>query len=217
VTPPATGATRSYDSSRRRESAAGTRADVLAAATQLFVKRGWARTSMREIARQARVSVETVYAAVGSKGEVLRAALDAGVVGDGEPIPLRERPEFLLALSTGTLEHRARAAADLIAVILPRTAPLYRVLQHGAAAEPALAELLETMLANQQITLRAAVAAITGREPTDLEVDGIYALFSNEIYLVLTENCGWDNETFRAWAADTVVRLLAPSHRTRED
>src|SRR5215207_4504963 len=71
---------RAYRSPRRQQQAAETRAAVLAAAVQLFGERGWAATGMREVARAAGVSVETVYAGFGSKSDLLMAALDvAGV------------------------------------------------------------------------------------------------------------------------------------------
>jgi len=73
------------------------------------------------------------------------------------------------------------------------------------------------MLANQQLTLRAAVTAITGREPTDVEVDASNALSATRSTWC-SPRTAVDNETYRAWAADTVVRLLAPSpDRARED
>src|SRR3954463_5924011 len=86
-------AKRSYESPRRRASAADTRLAVIAAATKLFTERGWA-TSVRDIAREAGVAVETVYSVVGSKRELLKIAMDVALVGDDEPIALAERHEF---------------------------------------------------------------------------------------------------------------------------
>ncbi|MCW2597450.1 MAG: TetR/AcrR family transcriptional regulator, partial [Jatrophihabitans sp.] len=68
--------------------AARTRAEVLSAASDLFVERGWSGTSIRDVARGAGVSVETVYASVGTKAELLKTAVEISVVGDDEPIPL---------------------------------------------------------------------------------------------------------------------------------
>ena len=78
---------REYRSPRRQQQAAETRAAVLEAATRLFGERGWAGTGMREVAREAGVSVETVYAGFGSKSDLLMAAIDVAVVGDDEPVP----------------------------------------------------------------------------------------------------------------------------------
>lgn len=208
MTPPTEAPTRSYDSRRRRESAAATRGDVLAAATRLFAERGWARTSVRDIAKEARVSVETVYSAVGSKADVLRAALDVSVVGDDEPIPLADRPEFQ-AIATGTGRQRARAIADLLAEIYPRTAPLHRALEHGAAADPSLAGMYSWALASQRETARQVLVAILRREPTDVERDSTHALFSNGVFLQLTEHAGWSLETYRTWVTESVLRLFA--------
>lgn len=206
MTPPTT-ATRAYDSSRRREGAAATRAEVLAAATRLFVERGWARTSVRDIAKEARVSVETVYATVGSKAEVLRAALEVGVVGDDEPIPLADRPEFR-ALGTGSATARSRAVADLLGEILARTSPLFRALEHGAFADAALHQTHVIVRTAQRETARQVLLLLTGREPAASEVDSAHALFADPVYLQLTEFAGWTNQDYRDWVAGTIPRLF---------
>ncbi len=208
--------TRAYDSSRRREGAAATRAEVLAAATRLFVERGWARTSVRDIAKEARVSVETVYSAVGSKAEVLRAALDISVVGDDEPVPLADRPEFQ-ALSRGTAAERAGAIADLLGEMFPRTAPLHRALEHGAAADPALVDMFAAARTMQRESARQALVLLMGRQPTPAQADSAHALFSNPLYLQLTEFAGWSNADYRTWVADSALRLFLHEHHLRED
>ena len=208
MTPPtAASETRAYDSSRRREAAAATRADVLAAATRLFTERGWAKTSVRDIAKEARVSVETVYSAVGSKAEVLRAALDVSVVGDDEPVPLADRPEFQ-ALASGSATARAGAVGDLLAGMFPRTAPLHRALEHGASADPALADLYAWAVRNQRESARQVLVLLLRREPTPAEADSAHALFSNPVYQLLTEVHGWSNEDYRAWVADSALRVF---------
>ena len=52
---------RRYDSSARREQARATRRQVLAAATALFLERGYAATTMADVAARAGVVVQTVY------------------------------------------------------------------------------------------------------------------------------------------------------------
>ena len=56
----ATSPRRAYRSPRREQQAAETRSMVASAAARLFGERGWAATGMREVARAAGVSVETV-------------------------------------------------------------------------------------------------------------------------------------------------------------
>ena len=94
---------RSYRSPRRVEQAAQTRAAVLEAATRLFAERGWAGTGMRDVAREAGVAVETVYANFRSKPELLIAAVDVSVVGDDAPVALADREVFLV-LGHGTFD-----------------------------------------------------------------------------------------------------------------
>src|SRR3954466_6982333 len=87
-------AKRQYSSSLRARQAADTKAQVLAAAAELFEETGWSGTTVAAIAKRAGVAVETVYSGVGSKKQVLRAVLDYAVVGDADPVPLVERDVF---------------------------------------------------------------------------------------------------------------------------
>ncbi len=132
---------RRYESPRRVQHAAQTRAEVLDAAIRLFGENGWAGTGMRDVARVAGVAVETVYSNFGSKPELLLAALDVAVVGDIQPIPLGERPEFA-ALGRGSLSARARAAAQLIREINERSSGIGRALREAAAGDAELAKRL---------------------------------------------------------------------------
>ena len=130
----ATGPRRAYRSPRREQQAAETRAMVASAAARLFGERGWAATGMREVARAAGVSVETVYASFRSKGDLLLAAIDVAVVGDAAPVPLDQRPEFA-ALGSGTRRQRARATASLVAGINQRTAGVVLALREAGASD----------------------------------------------------------------------------------
>lgn len=184
-----------------------TRADVLAAATQLFAERGWAGTSVRDVARAAGCSVETVYASVGSKRELLKVALDVAVVGDDEPVPLLERPEFR-ATQHGSVGERARAAAGLGASIYRRTARLDRVLDQARSSDAELAELWRRDRADYRASIRALLTAVTDRPVADTEVDAMAAVLSSAVYFALTDESGWSDEQYRSWAADAIVRLL---------
>jgi len=59
---------RRYSSPLRAAQAGQTRLAIIAAASRLFAEKGWSGTGMRDVARAAQVSVETVYANFGSKG-----------------------------------------------------------------------------------------------------------------------------------------------------
>ena len=125
---------RSYDGRLRRRQADRTRAEILQAAARLFTEHGWAGTSMRAIAAEAGVAVETVYSSVGSKGTVLLAALQASAAEDDPAVPIAERPE-IAAVGEGDFEQRAATAAALAAAGIVRTVGMHKAFQDGAAAD----------------------------------------------------------------------------------
>src|SRR5689334_21659977 len=109
-TPPAR---RRYRSPLREQRAAETRQALISAARQLFLAKGWAATGMRDIAVEAGVATETLYAYFASKRVLLQAVIDIAVVGDELPIAVADRPEFA-AMGRGRHADRTAAAAGLL-------------------------------------------------------------------------------------------------------
>src|SRR5688572_29271523 len=85
---------RRYDNRNRQELAGWTRRRVIEAARRLFVQCGYGATTIQALAEEAGVAVQPVYAAFGSKHEVLKQLFDISVVGDDEALPLVQRPEW---------------------------------------------------------------------------------------------------------------------------
>src|SRR5260370_37497868 len=83
---------RAYQSTLRGAPAESPREAVIGAAGRLFTERGYAATSIEEIAAAAGVSRATVFTSVGGKAKLLKTALDVAIVGDDEPIALPDRP-----------------------------------------------------------------------------------------------------------------------------
>jgi AcrR family transcriptional regulator len=204
---------RTYSSPKRREQAAATRAVVLDQAVAMFAERGWAATGMRDIAGAAGVSVETVYAAFGSKTELMMAAIDLAVVGDTAPVALGSRPEFLV-LGDGTMTERARAAARLAREVNERTVGLHRALREGAASDAALAHRLAAGERRRRTDVAHATRLVARRRVTPDERDGVWALVSTEVYELLVERTGWTGRRYERWIADTIARLLPPGGGT---
>ncbi len=204
---PQASAKRSYESPRRRASAADTRLAVIAAATRLFTERGWA-TSVRDIAREAGVAVETVYSVVGSKRELLKVAMDVAIVGDDEPVSLAERHEFA-ALAEGDRETRLGRAAAMIADQYSRVAALHHALDQGAEADAELAELKRLAHEQQLTTFGDGLALALGRRPDPELVDGLQAISSPATYLHLIRMAGWTQRQYQQWLGQTLLRLVA--------
>jgi AcrR family transcriptional regulator len=198
---------RAYRSPRREQQAAETRAAVLEAAVLLFGERGWAATGMREVARAAGVSVETVYAGFGAKSDLLMAALDVAVVGDAAPVPLDRRPEFT-ALGSGTRHQRAAAAARLITGAHQRTAGLYLALREAAASDSDLARRLRESEERRRVSAEQGLSLVAGRAVTGQERDGLWAVTAVEVYQLLTGLSGWTPQQYQTWLAGVIDRLL---------
>ena len=64
---------RKYDSARRAEQARQTRGAIIEAAQRLFLRAGFAATTIAAIAAEAQVSAETIYKAFGGKPGLVRA------------------------------------------------------------------------------------------------------------------------------------------------
>ncbi|GII57362.1 TetR family transcriptional regulator [Planotetraspora thailandica] len=197
---------RPYRSPHRERQAAETRRAVLAAAARLFGEGGWAGTGMREVARAAGVSVETVYAHFRSKGELLVSVLDVAVVGDAGPEPLARRPEFA-ALTSGTRGERVAAAAGLVTTIHQRTAGVYLVLREAAASDGDLDGLLTESEERRRISVEQGISMVLGRPATREERDGLWAVLSVEVYQLLTERSGWTPRQYEGWLAGVIDRL----------
>ena len=207
MTPSATSAKRSYDSSRRLATAADTRIAVIAAATKLFSERGWT-TSVRDIAREAGVAVETVYKTVGSKRELLKVAMDVAIVGDDEPIALAERHEFA-ALGEGDRSTRLGRAAAMMADQYSRVAALHHALDQGAETDEELAELKRHAHEQQLTTFAEGLTLALGRRPEPGLVVGLQAISSPGTYLHLIRMGGWTQEQYQEWLGRTLLQLLA--------
>lgn len=200
---------RRYESPRRAQQAADTRAAVLDAAGRLFAERGWAGTGMRDVASAARVAVETVYANFGSKADLLLAALDVAIVGDDLPIPVAERAEFA-ALRRGSPAERARAAARLVRDINERTCGIQLALREGAAgdSEARLSDRLSEGEEHRRVNVEEGLQLVAGRSISDTERDGIWAVLSMDVYRLLVERSGWSASRYEEWLTETIVRLL---------
>src|SRR5580698_7141204 len=84
-------ASRTYDSSSRREAAEATRKSILAAALQIFLHKGYAATTMPAIAKSAGIAMDTVYAAVGKKPALFRLLVETAISGTNAAVPAEER------------------------------------------------------------------------------------------------------------------------------
>jgi AcrR family transcriptional regulator len=201
---------RGYRSPLREQRAQQTRDAVLDAASRLFTTRGWAATGIRDIAREAGVAAETVYAHYSSKAALLRRVVDIAVVGDEDAVPLAQRPEFA-ALGTGSRDERVAATARLLTEVHVRTAGFAKVIREAAHTDESMATELESTRQRQRTDVARALTLLLGRRPTATELNGITAVVSVEIFLLLTEFSGWSPGQYQRWIAETLGLILPSS------
>ena len=192
----------------RRARSQRTSSRVLAASLELFLEQGYARTSMEAIAAEAGVSAQTVYNQFGTKCELLAAVLDRAIAGDAAPVAVIERPWFVAGEDEPAADAIARFAAAGTA-ILARVAPLYDVIR-SASSLPEVRRLLDDNRRRRRADQRHVVGALaaTGQLRHDLDADHaadvVYGLANEDVYLLLTADCGWSRKRFTTWLAKTL-------------
>jgi AcrR family transcriptional regulator len=203
---------RSYDSSRRRAQATETRSAIVAAARDLFIEQGYARTTMADIARTAGVSVETIYAAFKNKATLLHKAWDIAVGGDDQDIGFHERPEVLAIRNEPDLAKRLMLHAAFSTQTAQRIAPFQLMVESAAGADPEAAAMLEEMGRQRLVgmTVMAAEVAKTGQLAVSEEEcrDVIWSMTDGMLWHRLVNERGWTNERFADWLGHMWVRLL---------
>src|ERR1700749_1190364 len=118
-----------YHSPRRAEQAVATRRAVLAAARELSMEQGYAVTTVADIARRARVAVDTVYAAVGRKPAVLREVPDTAISGSEQAAAAEPRDYVARVRDAKGARKKMETVVAALAEIQPLLAPVYRALR----------------------------------------------------------------------------------------
>jgi AcrR family transcriptional regulator len=205
------GAAKRYRSPLREEQARRTRAAVLDAAAACFVETGYAATTMKDIAARAGVSAETVYAQ-GSKASLLLAAVDRVLVGDDEPVPVRERPGTQAVLDAPDARAAVHRLRDLAMAGLPRALPVLYAFQRaeGGDAEIAAAHATyeERRLADMRQFAEALAPALRPGVTVAEAADVLWALLDPTAVHRLVEGRGWTVRRWGDWFADAAERLL---------
>jgi AcrR family transcriptional regulator len=203
---------RRYDSTRRRAQADETRSAIIASARNLFIERGYGNTTLPDVARAAGVAVETIYASVGAKPELLHRAWDITVGGDDQNIVFHERPEVLAIRAEPDLARRLMLHAAFATQTAQRITPFQLMVQSAAGADPTAAAMLEEMGRQRLdgIGVMAADAAKTGQLAVSEQecCDIIWSMTDGMLWHRLVNERGWTNERFAQWLGQLWVERL---------
>lgn len=208
---------RPYRSTVRAEKAAATRRAVLDAARGLMVTQSYDGTTVAEIARVAGVSVDTVYASVGRKPELVVAVIDMVLGSSQEPIPAEQRDYVMAIRAARSGKEKLQLYAGSLGAVMPRTAPLMDALRRAGETNDdcaaAWAALVDRRARN--MLLFAADLRASGDLRGDLDdrevADIVWSTNAPEYYLLLAAR-GWTTERYVRLLGDLWCRLLLQGH-----
>jgi AcrR family transcriptional regulator len=205
--------TRRYRSELRADRATATRRRILAAARDHFVRDGYVATTVSVIAGSAGVSVDTLYASVGRKPQLMLAVIDMTLADSPDPLAAEQRGYVQAIRAAASAREKIAVYAAALGDLLPKVAPLQEALRRAGESDEACAagwrQLVEGRAANMR--LFAAELRATGELRDDLTDDDVadlvWATNSVEFFALLRRR-GWSPARFAHRLTDLWVRVL---------
>jgi AcrR family transcriptional regulator len=175
---------------------------------ELFLRDGYAKTTVAAVARKAEVSVQTVFNVFDTKSGLLKASYDIALVGDDEPIPLGERADVRALYADPDPESFLRGYARLGRTLLERVGPLLLQVEAGAAAgDGDLVDLANTMSSERLngtkmvATRLDELGALAPLLTIDEARDRIWTLNSVQVWNLLTAR-GYSGDAYEQWVGE---------------
>ncbi len=183
--------------SLRAERAAGTRRRIEDAARARFVRDGYAATTLREIAREAGVAVQTVYAVHGSKPNLVRALVQR----------LRDDPPadaaFQDALAASTPDEAFAAFARSIWLRWEAGHDIVAIHADAASADPEIRGEAEAALTARRGGIAALARHIADIAPVAIDVAELAAVLDAltlpGLYAELAVVHSWSADRYETW------------------
>ena len=202
---------------RRSQRRAETERRLVGSAAALFVERGYAATTLADVAEHADIAPRTLYLHFPTKAELLLRCIGIAIAGDAEPVPLADRPAMAEAMVAATLDERINLMASLTASLMERTGPLLDVAFQAAGSEPSIAAAAAAGRAETGRTLREFWHRIhdDGLLPPSVDLlwlsETATLIAHAETYLLIGKTLEWNSDAYREWLATTWRRLAASS------
>jgi AcrR family transcriptional regulator len=195
-----------YRSPRREDAAAATREAILTCARDLFLTRGYAATTVPEIARAARVATQTVYASTGGKAalfaELLQPAINDPTAADAMTAARQATdPERVLALCATAARSGQERYWDVVYGLMRRP-PDDGLAQQAIANVAAKCMQALTVIAQRLDELGALKPGISPARAADM----LWFFFGPNAWYSLVGDRGWTFEQAARW-------LLAAARR----
>ena len=205
---------RRYDSTHRQRQAAETRGRILRAAQELFLRDGYAATTLAAVAEHAGVAVQTVYASTRSKRDILKGIVDLAVSGEDEQLPVQASTRWHEIETEPDPRTKLGMLARLHGEICAREAPAFTIMADAAGSDPEIRALMRE-LADQRyrdhLQLAKALHRSGGLKPrlsARRAADMISVLANERTYLVLVDDRHWPVHDYEAWLAGQLIASL---------
>lgn len=191
---------------RRAQRRAETERRLVDAAAALFVDRGYAATTLTDVAARADVAPRTLYLHFATKAELLIRCIGVAIAS---------QPTFADAMSAPTLKARLNGMAEFTAGLMQRTGALLNVAAQAESSEPAVAAAAAAGRAETRRTLLAFWRRIhaDGLLPRKVDLEWLAEtatlMCHAETYLLISKTTAWSTDAYRDWLATTWLRLAA--------
>jgi len=197
----------------REERAAVTRRRILDAARRRFFEDGYAATTLRAVAAEAGVAVQTVYAVYGSKAAIL-AELRALVVN----LPEADA-EWRAAMSDPTPQGRLARFAHSIRSRWELAGDIVRVHQDAFRVDASLRPGIDAAEERRRGGIVAFVRSLSADLGAPIEVERaigvVNALTLYAVYEELVVTLGWTPDAYEAWLAEALTAGVVGSSLPR--
>jgi AcrR family transcriptional regulator len=217
VPTPPTNARRAYRSQVRDTQARATRRAIVTAATELFVERGYAATTIDAVAERAGVGRKTVFTSVGGKPELLKKAWDWSLAGDDEPVPMAQRPRVRQIQEQGDPVVGLRLWAGMVREAAARAAPIARVVAAAADVDGEVAALLAQIEqerlggATMFVHWLRSVGGLRRGLSVQRAAESCWVFMDAAVYGRLVMQRGWSDDEYEHWVAQTVGAAILSS------
>ena len=211
-------AKRAYSSPRRAAEAARTRELILDAVATLCTRDGYAATTLKSIAVEAGVSVQSVTAA-GTKAALLIAAFERVFSGVEGRESLADRPAVASIMAEPDTEVALERYLDYVAEANTRTSGIVRAMEEAAHVDAgaAVARADLERRRGSDMLLAAGWFADRGLIPKDdiaRVADELGYVVGGEAYAYFVVSRGWDGVAYRAWLGRSVRPFVSGAEGT---
>ncbi len=207
-------ARRRYNTSLRAEQARQTKQRIAEAARRLFLAHGYHAVTMAQIAAEAQVAHQTVYATFGNKKLMAHEIIWTTFEVEGL------HPLLAELTSPGDPDASLRSAARVARVVSERVGGLLQFLQ--ASGDPELqveSRQVEARRRDQQEHL-ATLLTESGRLRQGLSsqeaLDVLWSMTGSHLYQQLVGQQGWTADRYEQWLGDALIALLLSPQPGRE-